>query len=148
MIDNKELQVEIERLQQENSGYRVRLAEFERCDTTPPEPPTSRNGYALLCEQLRQLDGRVDAIARDASTAARMATEVRRNLHEAVHLELSGFLANFPAIVRTEVERTIKPVVERVGTVEGKIVHLEVWRRDFSERHCGECALGGSDEVA
>ena len=48
MIDNKALQVEIERLQQENSGYRARLAEFERHDTTPPEPQLVRHGFEIV----------------------------------------------------------------------------------------------------
>lgn len=141
-MDHIEMSTELLRLREENSSYRARLAEFERCDTTPPpsEAPTSRGGYALLIEKMHLLSGRIDTIGADAETAARMALEIRKNLPEAVRIELAG-------IVRGEVERAIKPLVERVDKLENNVVNLKTWRKGFTGRHCGECVLGGSDEL-
>lgn len=126
----------INRLLEENSLYRARILELERRDTTPAEPPTSRNGYALLSEQVRELTitvdklsaavsgivGRLDVVAADAATAARVATEIHRSYTEA------------------------KPTRDRVDSLETKLVSLEKWRSEFKSRHCGACILGGSDD--
>ena len=136
MTNYSELQAENDRLRDELNAYRARIAEFERRDTTPPYPPTSRAGYALLSVQVRELlltvdnlsravadiVGRLDIVAADAATAARVATEIHRSYSEA------------------------KPVRDRVDCLESKVLRIEAKQREFSSRHCGDCILGGADD--
>lgn len=130
-MDIQQMQAEIVRLRAENSEYRARIAEFERCDTTPPTAEkTDRSvGWFVLAEQLKGLSGRVDALAgrldavsADTNTAASIALELHRTYTE---------------------DRSSR---ERIASLEGAIAEFREWRGRYKEDHCRSCVMGCSDD--
>ncbi len=130
-MDTMQMQAEIVRLRAENSEYRARLAEFERCDTTPPtcEKTDQSVGWFVLAEQIKGLSGRVDALAgrldavsADTNTAASIALELHRSYTQE------------------------KPARDSIANLEGAIAEFREWRGRYKETHCRDCVMGCSDD--
>ena len=130
-MDLQQMQAEIVRLRAENSEYRARIAEFERCDTTPPtaEKTDRYVGWFVIAQQVKGLSGRMDAFAgrldavsADANTAASIAIELHKTYTDD------------------------RPDRERINSLEIKLEEFREWRARYTESHCRECVMGCSDD--